>query len=62
MEHGLRPTDPEPLRAFARALGGKDPKTVAAYVGTLRDFVAWLAQHPGGSPFAVGLVTETAIT
>ncbi len=62
MERVLRPTDPEPLHAFARALGGKDPKTVAAYVGTLRDFIAWLAQRPGGSPFAVGLVTETAIT
>ena len=40
MDALLRPADPEPLRAFAQALAGKDPKTIAAYLGTLRDFVA----------------------
>jgi len=62
MERVLRVTDPEALQAFAHALGGKDPKTVRAYVGTLRDFIAWLAERPGGTPFELRLVTETAIT
>lgn len=62
MEPVLRPSDPEPLRAFAHVLVGKDPKTVVAYLSTLRDFIAWLAERPGGAPFTVGLVTETAIT
>jgi hypothetical protein len=28
---------------------------------TIRDFVAWLATQPGGTPFHLGLVTETAV-
>ena len=61
MDALLRPADPEPLRAFAQALAGKDPKTIAAYLGTLRDFVAWLATRPGGAPFQLTLLTETAL-
>ena len=61
METSSHPDDPEPLRAFAEALAGKDSKTIAAYLSTLRDFVAWLATRPGGSPFAVVSLTETAL-
>jgi len=61
MDALLRPADPEPLRTFAQALAGKDPKTIAAYLGTLRDFVAWLATRPGGAPFQLTLLTETAL-
>jgi site-specific recombinase XerD len=61
MDALLRPADSEPLRAFAQALAGKDPKTIAAYLGTLRDFVAWLATRPGGAPFQLTLLTETAL-
>jgi len=43
-------SDPEPVRAFIHVLDGKDPKTIAAYRGTVRTFVAWLATMPGGEP------------
>jgi site-specific recombinase XerD len=61
MDALLRSADPEPLCAFAQALAGKDPKTIVAYLGTLRDFVAWLATRPGGTPFQLTLLTETAL-
>lgn len=57
----VRPNDPEPLQAFALALVGKDAKTIAAYLSTVRDLVAWLATTPGGDPFSMALLTETAI-
>lgn len=41
-------------------MGALDPKTVATYLTTVRDFVAWLAMQPGGTPLHLGLVTETA--
>jgi len=53
--------DPEPVRAFIHALEGHDPKTIAAYQGTIRAFVTWLATMPGGDPFRMELVTTTAI-
>jgi site-specific recombinase XerD len=53
-------SDPEPITAFVGTLGAHDPKTVAAYRAVLRAFVAWLAQQPGGQPFRVEIVTETA--
>jgi site-specific recombinase XerD len=49
------------FQEFRDALGTRDPKTVAAYLTTVRDFVAWLAAQPGGVPFHLGLVTETAV-
>lgn len=54
-------TDPAIFREFRDALGTRDPKTVAAYLTTVRDFVAWLAAQPGEIPFHLGLVTETAV-
>jgi hypothetical protein len=39
MDALLRPSNPEPLRIFTYALAGKDPKTIVAYLGMLRDFV-----------------------
>jgi hypothetical protein len=42
--------DPEPVAAFIQFLGGKDPKTIAAYCETLRSFIAWLATMPEGNP------------
>src|SRR5258708_3561762 len=54
-------TNSPPLQEFAASLGARDPKTIAAYLTTMRDFVAWLATQPGGTPFNLGLVTETAV-
>jgi hypothetical protein len=53
--------DPEPVRAFIHVLDGRDPKTIAAYLGIVRTFVTWLATMPGGDPFRMELVTATAI-
>jgi len=54
-------TGPAVFQEFRDALGTRDPKTIATYLTTLRDFVAWLAAQPGGAPFHLGLVTETAV-
>ena len=56
-----RSDDPRVLQEFVASLGARDPKTVATYQTTVRDFVAWLALQPGGTPFHLGLVTETAV-
>jgi len=56
-----RSDDPQALQEFAASLGTRDPKTIATYLTTVRDFVAWLALQPGGAPFHLGLVTETAV-
>ena len=61
MESLLRPTDDALLRAFAQALVGKDQKTIATYLGVIRDVIAWLATRPDGTPFRMDLLTETAI-
>jgi site-specific recombinase XerD len=53
--------DPAIFQTFRDALLTRDPKTVAAYLTTMRHFVTWLASQPGGTPFHVGLVTETAV-
>lgn len=51
----------EVLQAFASSLAGRDPKTVTTYLSTLRGLIDWLDSQPGGSPFRVELLTETAI-
>ncbi|OLB56646.1 MAG: hypothetical protein AUI01_06090 [Ktedonobacter sp. 13_2_20CM_2_56_8] len=56
-----RSVDPRALQEFAASLGARDPKTVTIYLTTVRDFVAWLTIQPGGTPFHLGLVTETAV-
>jgi site-specific recombinase XerD len=56
-----RSDDPSGLQEFAASLGTCDPKTIATYLTTVRDFVAWLALQPGGAPFHLALVTETAV-
>lgn len=56
-----RSDDPQALQEFAASLGTRDPKTIATYQTTVRDFVVWLALQPGGAPFHLGLVTETAV-
>jgi hypothetical protein len=53
--------DSSPLQEFAAALGAHDPKAIATYLSTVRDFVAWRASQPAGIPFHLGLVTETAV-
>ena len=53
--------DPAVFQEFRDALGMRDPKTIATYLTTMRGFVAWLATQPGGTPFHLGLVTETAV-
>lgn len=57
----VRPADPDPFAQFAAALHSRDPATVAAYLTTLRGLVAWLATRPGGQPFRLDLLTETAV-
>jgi site-specific recombinase XerD len=54
-------TYPAIFQEFQQALGAHDPKTVATYLTTMRDFVTWLAAQPGGTPFHLGLMTETAV-
>lgn len=56
-----RNNDPAIFQEFREALGTRDPKTIATYLTTMRDFVAWLAAQPGGEPFHPGLLTETAV-
>src|SRR6266571_5446373 len=53
--------DPAVFQEFREALGTCDPKTIATYLTTMRDFVDWLAVQPAGTPFHLGLVTETAV-
>lgn len=54
--------DPAIFQEFRETLGMRDPKTIATYLTTIRDFVAWLATQPGGgTPFHPGQVTETAV-
>jgi hypothetical protein len=56
-----RSNDPSALQVFAASLGTRDPKTVVTYLTTVRDFVAWLALQPRGTPFHLSLVTEIAV-
>lgn len=49
------------LYPFAQTLAARDPKTVRAYLSALRGFVIWVEDQPGGRPFRMELVTETAI-
>lgn len=56
-----RSNDSAPLQEFAAALGARDSQTVATYLTIMRDFVAWPATQPGGTPFHLSLVTETAV-
>lgn len=53
--------DPAIFQEFREALGTRDPKTIATYLTTMRDFVTWLAAQPGRAPFHLGLLTETAV-
>ncbi len=53
--------DPAAFQEFRDALGTRSPKTIAIYLATMRDFVAWLATQPEGAPFQMELVTETTI-
>jgi len=46
------------LAEFGHSLGGRDPKTIAAYLTTLRDFARWISGYPGGDTFHMGLFTE----
>jgi len=39
--------DPAIFQEFREALGTRDPKTIATYLTTTRDFVAWLVMQPG---------------
>ena len=59
--YALRDDDPAELRAFVATLSRRDPKTVAAYLSTLRDLVAWLATQPDGDPFRPDALTATAL-
>ncbi|MEI7643596.1 MAG: tyrosine-type recombinase/integrase [Chloroflexales bacterium] len=52
---------PESLHAFAATLSRRDEATIAAYISTLRDLVAWLVTYPDGSPFRPDVLTVTAL-
>ncbi|GHO62582.1 hypothetical protein KSC_014740 [Ktedonobacter sp. SOSP1-52] len=43
--------DPVIFQEFREALGTRDPKTIATYLSTMRDYVTWLTAQPGGTPF-----------
>jgi len=49
------------LQEFETFIGAKDPKTVRIYMTVLYDLIGWISMKPGGSPFHVGLLTQTAI-
>ncbi len=53
--------DLHPLQAFQASLVTRHRLTQRAYLGTLRDFLAWLATQPGGNPFHIELLTQTAV-
>lgn len=53
--------DPPILAEFFRMLANRNPKTQRAYRSTVQDFTAWLATKPGGDPFRLELLTETAV-
>ena len=53
--------EPAIFQEFRDALGARDPKTIAAYLATMHDFATWVAELPGGTPFHLGLLTETAV-
>jgi site-specific recombinase XerD len=53
--------DPESLRSFASSLSRRDETTIAAYLSTMRDLVAWLATCPDGAPFNPKTLTVTAL-
>jgi len=55
------PHNSEILPAFAQSLGGRDPKTIVAYLSAAQGLVDWLAAQPGGAPFRIELLTETVI-
>lgn len=57
----LSAPDLPPLQAFQAALVTRHPLTQRAYLGTLRDFLAWLAMQPGGDPFRLEAFTQTAV-
>jgi site-specific recombinase XerD len=57
----MRPADSPILAEFFRMLANRDPKTQRAYRSTVGDFIAWLATKPGGDPFRLELLTETAV-
>jgi site-specific recombinase XerD len=48
-------------RRGASHLDHRDPATIAAYRAVLDRFLTWLAQQPGGQPFQVVLLTQTAV-
>ncbi len=54
-------SDPPPLQAFQAALVTRHPLTRATYLGTLRDFLTWLAMQPGGDSFRLEAFTQTAV-
>ncbi len=54
-------TDPLPLQEFHASLVTRHPLTQRAYLGTIRDFLAWLATQPGGHPFRFEALTQTAV-
>ena len=57
----LLPPDPLLLEDFRASLVTRHPLTQRAYLGTLRDFLAWLAQQPAGNPFHIESLTQTAV-
>lgn len=53
--------DPLLLQDFRSSLVTRHPLTQRAYLGTLRDFLVWLATQPGGEPFHIESFTQTAV-
>jgi site-specific recombinase XerD len=53
--------DPLALEDFRASLVTRHPLTQRAYLGALRDFLAWLATQPGEHPFRFESLTQTAV-
>src|SRR5260370_38826446 len=56
-----RSDDPQALQELAARLGTRDPKTIATYLTTVRDFVTWLALQPPGAPRHLLSVSQTSL-
>jgi site-specific recombinase XerD len=46
------------LAQFEQSLGGRNPKTIAAYLTIVRDFARWITDYLEAGPFHMGLFTE----
>ena len=49
------------LDTFKASLAGRAPKTIQSYMSIVERFMVWVMTKPGGTPFRLALLTETAL-